>query len=271
VRDGGGYVGRTVLRFLLTPRWLGLFLVVVLVAFACVELGLWQFRRYEGRVDGNKVIRANLAAPAEPVDQVLSTVSAPPEAVEWQRVEATGTYDPEHTTIILYRTRDGAPGVNVVVPLVTPAGLAVLVDRGWVQTATSGDTEVDPPEPPTGEVTVTGWVRRNATGSSATVTDGAARSISSDEIGPTLPYPVYDGFVERTAESPSVSPSPEPDDEPDLSSGPHFFYGVQWFFFALLAVSFWFYFAYAEYKDRSASSVSAGVRPPDLDGRLSQG
>jgi cytochrome oxidase assembly protein ShyY1 len=117
---------------------------------------------------------------------------------------------------------------------------------------------VDPPAPPSGTVTVTGWVRRNATGSSADVSDGQARSISSDEIGPTLPYPVYDGFVERTAESPEAEPAPLADDDPDLSTGPHFFYGVQWFFFALLALAFWGYFAYAEYQEQSGRRP----RPP---------
>jgi cytochrome oxidase assembly protein ShyY1 len=98
-------------------------------------------------------------------------------------------------------------------------------------------------------------VRQHASGSATTVSDGAARSISSDEIGATLPYPVYDGFVERTDESPSASPAPKPDDGPDLSSGPHFFYGVQWFFFALLALGFWGYFAYAEYQESSARAA----------------
>jgi cytochrome oxidase assembly protein ShyY1 len=245
-------------RFLFTGRWLALLLVVVLVGFACVELGLWQFRRYEGKVEGNKIIRANLAAPAEPVDDVLSTRSGPPDDVEWLRVDATGVYDPDHTTVILYRSRDGASGVNVVVPLVTASGTALLVDRGWVPTDGGPSAPVDAPDPPAGTVTVTGWVRQNAT-SSAGVSDGVARAISSDEIGKTLPYPVYDGFVERTGETPSASRAPVPDDEPDLSTGPHFFYGVQWFFFALLAVAFWAYFAYAEFQDQA----KGGPRPSE--------
>ena len=45
------------LRFLFTGRWLALLLLVYLVGFACVELGLWHFRRYEGKVEGNKVVQ----------------------------------------------------------------------------------------------------------------------------------------------------------------------------------------------------------------------
>jgi cytochrome oxidase assembly protein ShyY1 len=251
-----------VLRFLFTGRWLALLLVVVLVGFACVELGLWQFRRYEGKVDGNKVIRANLAADPVPVDDVMSVGKPPADDAEWLRVTATGEYDAAQTTTILYRSRDGAQGVNIVVPLITDAGPALLVDRGWIQAAGGATSQVEPPDPPAGTVTVVGWVRRDATGSSASVSDGAARAISSDEIGKTLPYPVYDGFVERTAETPAATPAPAPDEKPDLSSGPHFFYGVQWFFFALLAIAFWVYFAYTEYQEqgrrrRNAESTAA--------------
>jgi cytochrome oxidase assembly protein ShyY1 len=249
-----------VLRFVLTRRWLGLLLVVAIVAFACVELGLWQFRRYEGKVDDNRVIRANLAAAAAPIGQVMTTDDEPAEDDEWQRVEATGVYDPGHTVVILYRSRDGVPGVDVVVPLVTSAGPAVLVDRGWIENQSSDPVDALPPDPPSGEVTVTGWVRRNATGSSANVSDGAARAISSDEIGPTLPYPVYTGFVERVSEAPSVQTAPEPAEEPDLSTGPHFFYGVQWFFFALLAIAFWVYFAYAEYREQAGAVPRPGAQ-----------
>ena len=44
--------------------------------------------------------------------------------------------------MVRYRTRDGTAGVDVVVPLVTADGTALLVDRGWLQTdpaAAGGD------------------------------------------------------------------------------------------------------------------------------------
>ncbi|MDP9444223.1 MAG: SURF1 family protein, partial [Actinomycetota bacterium] len=37
---------------------------------------------------------------------------------------------------------------------------------------------------------------------------------------------------------------------PDLNSGPHFFYGLQWWFFAALAVGGFGYFAWVEARDR---------------------
>lgn len=246
-------------RFLFTRRWLGLLLAVILVAFACVELGLWQFRRYSERHDSNESIRTNLAASPVPVDRVMSPTQPVPDSAEWTKVVATGTYDASHLVLVLYRTRDGAAGVDVVVPLVTTSGTALLVDRGWMATAANGNERPDVPPPPAGTVTVNGWVRQNASGGSVTPTNGYVRAISSDAIKATLPYPVYDGFLDRTKESPTAAGAPAPALPPDLGAGPSFFYGLQWFFFAILAFGFWVYFAWAEYT-HPQSAVRLPVR-----------
>ena len=244
-------------RFLLTRRWLSLLLAVVVVAVACVELGLWQFRRYDERQTSNQQIRGHLAADPIRFDQVFSTDHAPDEAAEWTDVTATGTYDADHQLLVIYRNRDGSPGVDVVVPLITSSGAALLVDRGWVATTAGIDNPADVPAPPTGTVTVTGWVRRNAEGGSSQVipSQGSVRAISSNAIKPLLPYGVYDGFLDLTKEDPAPAVAPAPAVQPDLGSGPSFFYGLQWFFFALLALAFWCYFAWSEYRDQSGRSA----------------
>jgi hypothetical protein len=52
-------------------------------------------------------------------------------------------------------------------------------------------------------VSVTGYVRVDATGDSAKVTDHATRSISSAQIGPAIGRETYGGFVELASEDPS--------------------------------------------------------------------
>lgn len=247
------------LRFLLSRRWLGLLLAVIVVGVACVELGRWQFRRYHERHDDNLVIASNLTAEPAPASEVLSTDSPPNHVDEWRLVSTVGTYDVQQQLIVSYRTREGSPGVDVLVPLVTAAGPALLIDRGWIQTQGNGNQTPDVPAPPAGTVTVTGWVRANADGDGNDVTpnDGTVRAISSTAIAPSLPYPVYDGFVDLTDESPAVTPAPARVDPPDLGAGPHFFYGVQWFFFAALAFGFWCYFAWVEYRQRSRPQAAA--------------
>ena len=252
-------------RFLLSRRWLGLLLAVLVVSAVCVQLGRWQFHRYSDRQERNAVTRVNLRAPAVPAAQVLRIDEPPDAADEWRRAEATGRYDAGRSVVVLYRTRDGAPGVDVVTPLVTADGTAVLVDRGWIETSANGNRRPELPPPPAGTVSITGWVRIDAD-DDASVTDasdGSVRAISAEAIGETLPYPTYDGFLELTSEDPAVSPAPQRADEPDLSSGPHFFYGVQWWFFAGLALAFWCYFARAEYLSRRVvHSGRAGDAPP---------
>ncbi len=249
-------------RFLLTRRWISLLMAVCVVGFACVELGLWQFRRYHERHDTNLVTRDNLTADPVPVADVLDTSTPPTSDEQWRTGWATGHYDATHQLVVLYRTRDGAPGVDVVVPLVTASGSAVLVDRGWVATSGSGDLTPAVPPPPSGTVTVTGWVRISADGGSDQVTpaDGSVRAISSDAIKPTLPYDTYDGFLDLTHESPGVRPAPAHAQPPDLGAGPSFFYGIQWFFFAVLAFGFWCYFAWSEYaQQHGRGGVTARV------------
>jgi cytochrome oxidase assembly protein ShyY1 len=237
-----------VFRFLFTRRWLALLLAVAIVAFGCIELGLWQFRRYADRNSANGEITANLAAAPVPVSDVMATTTPPASADEWRVVTARGTYDGAHQLAVLYRTRNGAPGVDLVVPLRTSAGPALVVDRGWVATRGGIDAPATLPPPPRGIVTVTGWVRRDADGGSDQTTPhgGFVRAISSRAISASVPYPLYDGFLESTREQPESKPAPATAIAPDLSSGPHFFYGLQWFFFAILAIGFFVYFAWTE-------------------------
>jgi cytochrome oxidase assembly protein ShyY1 len=254
-----------VLRFLLTPRWIGLFIVVVVLGFTCGKLSEWQFHRYSERGDSNAVQRANLDAPPVAVSSLLSTSKDPTPAIEWRTVSASGRYDATHQIAVLYRTRDGAPGVDVVTPFITSSGSAVLVDRGWISSVANGNQALRLPPPAAGVVRIEGWVRADSTGGSSQVTpsQGSVRAISADAIGPTLPYPVYDGFVSLTHETPASPHAPAKAGGPDLSGGPSFFYGVQWLFFALLFLGFWGYFAWAEYREKLAGDAAGrGPRPP---------
>ena len=164
-------------------------------------------------------------------------------------VSATGTYDASRTVVIRYRNRGGVQGVDVVVPLITADGTALLVDRGWLETNPSGANRDDIPDPPAGEVDVTGYVRANGSGDSTRVSDLSARAISSDAIGPAIGHPVYGGFVELRSEDPEPDTALEPVELPELNNGPHFFYGLQWWFFGLLAIFGFCYLLYDEWRN----------------------
>jgi cytochrome oxidase assembly protein ShyY1 len=259
------------LRFLVSRRWLVFALVVVALAWMAWRLGEWQFSRLEERRDRNATIERNEEAGPAPVTEVMAVGEPVAAAEEWRVVEATGTYAVEDTVIVRYRTRDGAPGVDVVVPLELPDGSSLLVDRGWFATDNRGATSEDVPEPPAGEVTITGWVRRDATGDSIRVSDQSTRAVSSVAIGEALDREVLAGFVDLASESPEPEQALEPVELPELDSGPHFFYGLQWWFFGALAIFGFLYLVLDEYRGgrgpwgRRSGHDSHSVEQPDVD------
>jgi cytochrome oxidase assembly protein ShyY1 len=207
------------LRFLLSRRWLLFALLVVVLCYATWWLGEWQFHRLADRKESNQVIRTNEHRSPAPVADVLATHAAVSDADEWRLVTATGTYDTDDTVVVRYRTRDGQSGVDAVVPLVT--------------------------------------VRANATGDSTDVDDHSTRAISSEQIGPAIGQPVYGGFVQLKAEDGRPADGLEPVELPELDNGPHFFYGLQWWFFGLLAIVGFGYLAYDEWRGRGRGGRTA--------------
>lgn len=236
-------------RFLLSRRWILFLVVVVLLTYAAWLLGQWQFHRLEDRRDSNSVVERNEQASTTPVAEVLAPGRPVRSDDEWRRITATGTYAVQDTVIVRYRTRDSTSGVDIVVPLVTAEGPTLLVDRGWMQTDNSGATDVDAPAPPAGEVTVTGWVRADAQGDSTSVSNLSVRAISSEQIGAAIDREVYTGFVELDSEDPAPATSLMKVELPDLGEGPHFFYGLQWWFFGALAIGGFIYLAYDEWRN----------------------
>ena len=236
--------------FLLTRRWLLFFLAVLLMAWGASWLGQWQFRRLHEKRHDNHVIAANLAAAPVPIEQLMAAGRPPGPQVEWRRVTAHGRWDDAHTIVVKYQTSiDGSPGVDIATPLVTDSGRAVLVDRGWMGTRNVGSTHPKLPAVNDGRVTVTGWVRQDATGDATLVDQLQTRALSSRAAAKVVPQPLYAGFLDLARQSPppvhELGPIELPD---DTSDGPHFFYGLQWWFFGFLAVVGFVYLAYDEWK-----------------------
>lgn len=249
------------LSFLISRRWVGFALVVALLAYLAWWLGEWQFHRLEDRKERNSVVQRNETGPPASLRDVFATDRALPASSEWKRVTATGTYDPAQSLQIRYRTFDGTGGVEVVVPLETTTGATLLVDRGWMQTEHATAPAADVPAPPAGQVVVTGWARADAK-DSATVheEDGvlSARAISSTAYAEATGAEVFRGWLQLGSESPEATAEPElrTGELPDLGNGPHFFYGLQWWFFGVLAIVGFGYLAYDEW------AVGTGRRAP---------
>jgi len=254
-------------RFLLSRRWLLFAVTVAAMAWGASLLGQWQFHRLDERRAENRLVATNLDRPPVPLDEVLAVGRPPSKHDEWREVVAHGTWDDTHTIVVKYQTRDGAPGVDVVTPLRTASGAGILVDRGWLATQNNGGTRPRLPAASSGDVTVLGWVRIDGTGGSTTVSDMAARSISSQAAAKVVPYELYGGFLDLHTESPAPAKPLQPTELPDdTSEGPHFFYGLQWWFFGALAVIGFGYLAYDEWRRVREERASEGAQHATVDG-----
>ena len=256
-------------RFLLSRRWVGFTVFVLVLAYGTWWLGQWQFDRLEDRKTSNQIVRANEDAEPAPVEDVLAPDKKVAADDEWRRVTATGTYAVGDTIIWRYRTPDDAKGVDIVVPLVLSNGTTVLVDRGWLQTESQEEFE-DIPAPPTGEVTITGWVRADGSGDSTDMAqvDGyhATRALSSTQVAKVLDETPVTGWLHLDTESPESTTQLRKADLPELDNGPHFFYGLQWWFFGILAVAGFFYLMYDERRTQHLDQPAEAEDPSDSDG-----
>jgi surfeit locus 1 family protein len=95
------------------------------------SLGFWQVRRLHGKQSLLAEWTARSQLPARPLQEVMATSTER----EYRRVTARGSYDHEHSILLLHVRRANREGARVLTPLHRsddPDGPAVLVDRGWI-------------------------------------------------------------------------------------------------------------------------------------------
>ena len=233
-------------RFLLSPRWIGLALLMATAATVMVGLGLWQLDRYELRSAINARIDAAGTAPPRQLAEVLDPPGAsrvgpaPADGATWSRVSVTGRYDPAHEIIARARTVNDRVGFEIVTPLVLADGTAVLVDRGWVPPAGAGAaTPPLVPPAPTGEVTVVGRVHApESRGGAPEPFAGASsvRRIAPQMLAAGLPYPVYGAYLTLEEQTPPADPAFVPIAPNYENAWMNAGYVVQWWAFATLAL-----------------------------------
>ncbi|WP_454229634.1 SURF1 family cytochrome oxidase biogenesis protein [Propioniciclava flava] len=216
-------------------RWVLMGLFVVALGFTFVSLGQWQLDRLDQRRDRNANVVTHGQAPVVTFEDAFSHVIT--EQDQWQRVEVSGTFLPEPQLQARYRSHNDETGWELVTPLVTTGGQVVLVDRGFVVRPASKDFPKVFPAPPSGEVHLVGYVRRNEQGSTTamTPTENTVRLINSDAIAAWLGRPLVNGYLSLISVDPPQSDGLIPLTPPELTEGPHLSYAMQWFAFAAIA------------------------------------
>jgi cytochrome oxidase assembly protein ShyY1 len=261
----------SVLRVLLSPRYVALVLLACLLAAAFVSLGRWQYHRAHTVITTQQ--QSGLAAVS--LTSIILPRTPVPGSDVALLVNVTGRYDPAGQLIVPDRTPRGIPtgpadrpvGVWVLTPLVTEQHMVVPVVRGWARNAAS----VTPP--PTGSVDVSG--RLYASESSAlrdpnqnTLPAGQIDIVSGAELVSRWSGDLLDGYVTVVHEEPAgallrpVTPS-----GPPPSYGLHWrnaVYAVQWWCFAMFVLFFAFRVIRDEARRREGLGGTAEpVQPSD--------
>lgn len=240
-----GSVGLRMYRFARQPRWIVGHVLVVVLAVVMVGLGVWQLRRLDERRDHNALLASRSAAPTVALDDLL--VDDGPDGAEFRWATATGTFDAGREVLVRGRALSGHAGFDVLTPLRTADGGAVVVNRGWVPMAVGERWPAPEAAPPVGEVEVTGLVRASQQRQGLGVADPSEGTLTTvaradlDRLGEQLPYAVRPVVLQvtSTADTPRFEPLPAAHLLPDLGEGSHLSYAVQWFAFSATVMVGW--------------------------------
>jgi cytochrome oxidase assembly protein ShyY1 len=217
------------------------------------------------RKSSNAVTRSNLAATPAPLAEIVGPDHVVGKQHDWRTAVVTGRYDATKQVVIRYRNISDRPGFEIVTPLMLSDGTAVLVDRGFLPRQSSELAPTSIPAVPSGEVTVTGRLRRSEQGghtSGGVPVDGTARLINGPDFAKALNLTLYDGYLTVDRQEPAADPAFDGFPGPEIDNGPHFFYALQWFFFALRAIGGLVYFSRRDVQDDKTAADNESERVP---------
>ncbi len=229
-------------RTAVQPKWLGALLLALLVAGVFGRLGLWQLHRHEAKLDAVTRLQEHKDAPPVDFQELVAADGSYEFTDEWSQTELTGRYLPEHQTLVRNRPWFGSAskstyGYEVLVPFQPDAGPTIVVNRGWVANGPDAQTLPEIPAAPTGEVSLTAWLRPSEPSRNRDLPDGQVDMVSTADVeaqtGLELAEPYLllkdDGAQER----------PTPLDPPSTDLGPHQAYAWQWWLAMLFPVGMW--------------------------------
>jgi cytochrome oxidase assembly protein ShyY1 len=255
-----------VFRVLTSRRWLAAFAAALAFAVAAFFLGRWQWHRYEAKSARAERIHAHYGATPRPLADVLPGGASLPLTEEWTRVTTEGRYAVDETLLVRNRPLDGTYGYEVVVPLVTDHG-TLLVDRGWVQNAQNAETLPDFPAAPTGQVSMTGWLRPSEPSLHRDLPRGQLASISVSDAAGQVSQPLLGGYAilqSERAQDGSSPPRPTALEAPDTDLGPHQAYAFQWWAAMIGVFGLVYLGARREYLDGATDPTASSRRQPKV-------
>lgn len=207
-----------------------------IVALVCARLGLWQVERLRER---RRVNVEALEARLRP-SVLLDAGTTGDSSLIGRQVSAIGRYDHDHDLVLRGRAYQGAPGIEVVTPLVFQGGrTAILVNRGFVPSADAVTAETDSLREP-GEVRVKGIALAMPSDQGKPL-DRSGRTtwarLDLEALGGLLPYSIAPVYIRQLPDT-ALPRFPRRLEPPAIDDGPHLNYAIQWFAFSIMALVF---------------------------------
>ena len=229
-------------RRLLSPRWLAIHLLTLVLVIAFCWLGHWQLDRAAGFRQSADATAEPAPVPIASLTQVQGSVAG---AAVGRLVTVAGAFDPAYAYLVPGRSQDGKPGLWVLGIVRTPAA-GVLVVRGWVPSAADAAAVL----PPSGEVVVTGRLMASEDPGGGlppgtNLPAGQVAAASPVALLSLVPYPLYDGFVTLRSQTPAAPaalalvPSPRTGNDVPGFYFQHVAYVALWWLFAAFTLFFW--------------------------------
>jgi cytochrome oxidase assembly protein ShyY1 len=266
-------------RFLLTPRWWGINVFVVLAVPFCLFMGTWQLGRFEDRVASHR--EATEGRPAEQSAAPLESLLPVDRNTSGRLASASGEYGTQ--LLVPERQLGGRTGFYVLTLLRTGSGKSVPVVRGWLP-GTADPAKA--PAAPAGRVEVTGALQ--ASENSGTKGVHAQGGLPAGQLGVIgaaslvnlVQDPLYDAWL--TVQTPSDGMTPVPAQAPsntglDLKAFQNLGYTGEWFVFIAFVLFMWFRLYRREVEtlrdaeagllagaaaDRAPTAATASAAPP---------
>lgn len=224
------------LRTALTPRFLGLLGLVLVVGAAFVWLGRWQLGVAESTAQREAVELARAQAPAL-LTEVFQPFAPFREDLSSRPVTTTGRYTADGQLLVPDRRLDGRAGSWVLTPFVVDGtGATLPVLRGFVT------DPADAGAPPVGSLTVAGGLAPGESPTGAVLPEGQIGSVDLSVLVNTWPGDLYNAFLFLEYEDPATGgqlqkvPTPLGDTTIQWRNAA---YAVQWWVFAAFGLWLW--------------------------------
>lgn len=221
---------------------------------ATVALGNWQLDRAAQKRGLKERYETMAAQPPLNVGREAMSVAG----IDLRRVEARGTFEPQHAVFIDNRIDHGVPGYHVVMPLrIEGSEVRVLVNRGWVARPALR-SELPAVKTPQGPVTVAGTAtvpHRAAFERMDTIVEGRiVQNLTIEAYRQMTPLAVQPFVLRQDSALDDGLKREWP--APDFGIEKHYGYAFQWF---ALAATLTIFYAYTQLK---RGRKGAGVEPP---------